>query len=448
MKTYSPAHTLITLLAMFLSLCFPLETVASGVRVSDDYEIEDFRLLSQDMRPYASSCSDQPMTPSCWKLRLSEFMDRHYAPWKESASASFIEDAAKTMREHCRASWYGENRRKTSTALLRQLLANCDLEHMPSLNRPAIAVCPSAMRVLPTTAPLFKKADDFPFDVLQNAAVKMNDPLSILHVSPDGLWVFARGADASGWIEARDVAFISETRASELMKKDLIVVVKDETLLRDAKNGAIAKVNLGTLLPCVSEEDNSYKVLAAIQAEGRETRLIEARIPKDAARRFPLDFNQDNIALVGNQLLGKPYGWGGLRHNRDCSSMIRDFYLPFGFWLPRGSYNQIHSGNPVSLSKLSNYEKERLLLEKGVPFLTIVYLRGHIMLYVGSLNGRPLVFHASWGVSVKDGEGEIYKHVIGKSIISTLTPGWELRPATGTLLDKLKSFLVLGKCPP
>ncbi|MDD3294410.1 MAG: SH3 domain-containing protein [Geobacteraceae bacterium] len=448
MKTYSPAHTLITLLAMFLSLCFPLETVASGVRVSDDYEIEDFRLLSQDMRSYASSCSDQPMTPSCWKLRLSEFMDRHYAPWKESASASFIEDAAKTMREHCRASWYGENRRKTSTALLRQLLANCDLEHMPSLNRPAIAVCPSAMRVLPTTAPLFKKADDFPFDVLQNAAVKMNDPLSILHVSPDGLWVFARGADASGWIEARDVAFISETRASELMKKDLIVVVKDETLLRDAKNGAIAKVTLGTLLPCVSEEYNSYKVLAAIQAEGRETRLIEARIPKDAARRFPLDFNQDNIALVGNQLLGKPYGWGGLRHNRDCSSMIRDFYLPFGFWLPRGSYNQIHSGNPVSLSKLSNYEKERLLLEKGVPFLTIVYLRGHIMLYVGSLNGRPLVFHASWGVSVKDGEGEIYKHVIGKSIISTLTPGWELRPATGTLLDKLKSFLVLGKCPP
>jgi hypothetical protein len=448
MNRYSRVITLITLSATILSLCFPLETIASGIRVSDDYEIEDFRLLSQDMGPYASSCSGQALTPSCWKLRLSEFMDRHYAPWKESASASFIEDAAKTMREHSRASWYGENRRKTPAARLRQLLANCDLEHMPSLNRPAIALYPSAMRVLPTPEPFFKKADDFPFDVLQNAAVKMNDPLRILHVSSDGLWVFARGADASGWIESRDVAFISETRAAELTEKDLIVVVKDETLLHDAKNGAIAKVNLGTLFPRISEDDNSYKVLAPIQAEGRETRLIEARIPKEAARRFPLDFNQGNIALVGNQLLGKPYGWGGLRHNRDCSSMIRDFYLPFGLWLPRGSYNQIHSGAPVSLSKLSNYEKERLLMEKGVPFRTIVYLRGHIMLYVGNLNGRPLVFHASWGVSVKDEEGKIYKHVIGKSIISTLTPGWELRPATGTLLDKLKSFLVLGECPP
>jgi len=448
MKIYSLVSTLITLSATILSLCFPLETIASGIRVSDDYEIEDFRLLSQDMRPYASSCSDQPMPPSCWKLRLSEFMDRHYAPWKESASASFIEDAAKTMREHSRASWYGENRRKTPTARLRQLLANCDLEHMPFLNRPAIALYPSAMRVLPTSEPFFKKADDFPFDVLQNAAIKMNDPLRILHISSDGLWVFARGADASGWIESRDVAFISETQAAELMGKDLIVIVKDETLLHDAKNGAIAKVNLGTLFPRISEDDNSYKVLAPIQAEDGETRLIEVLIPRDAARRFPLDFNQGNISLVGNQLLGKPYGWGGLRHNRDCSSMIRDFYLPFGLWLPRGSYNQIHSGAPVSLSRLSNYEKERLLMEKGVPFLTIVYLRGHIMLYVGSLNGRPLVFHASWGVSVKDGEGKIYKHVIGKSIISTLTPGQELRPATGTLLDKLKSFLVLGECPP
>lgn len=448
MKIYSPVHTLITLLTMFLSLCFPLEIVASGNRISDDYEIEDFRLLSQDMRPYASSLSAQTMTPACWKRRLSEFMERHFAPWKESLSASFIEDAAKTMREHSRSSWYGENRRKTSTARLRQLLANCDLEHMPSINRPAIAVYPSAMRVLPTAEPFFKKPDDFPFDVLQNAAVKMNDPLRILHVSSDGLWVFARGADASGWIESRDVAFISETRAAELMKKELIIVVKDETLLHDPKNDAIAKVNLGTLFPSISEDASSYKVLAAIQAEGKDARMIEARIPKDAARRFPLDFNQDSIALVGNQLLGKPYGWGGLRHNRDCSSMIRDFFLPFGLWLPRGSYNQIHSGAPVSLSRLSNYEKERLLLEKGVPFLTIVYLRGHIMLYVGSLNGRPLVFHASWGVSVKDGEGKIYKHVIGKSIISTLTPGLELRPATGALLDKLKSFLVLGECPP
>jgi hypothetical protein len=76
-----------------------------------------------------------------------------------------------------------------------------------------------------------------------------------------------------------------------------------------------------------------------------------------------------------------------------------------------------------------------------------VHLNGHILIYIGNINGRPLVFHASWGVSVRDGEGSVTKHVIGKSIISTLTPGSELNLASGTLLDKVRSILILSDCP-
>jgi hypothetical protein len=315
------------------------------------------------------------------------------------------------------------------------------------MDRPAIALSPSAMRVLPTTAPLLKKADDFPFDVLQNAAVAMNEPLRVLHVSADGLWAFVKGPDASGWVESRDVGYINETQAGEWMNKELIVVVQDGALLRDANGGGIAKVKVGALFPRVGEDGNFFTVSAALPSNGHQIRVVDARIAKDSARRFPLDLNRENVGMVGNQLLGKPYGWGGLYQNRDCSSMIRDFFLPFGIWLPRGSYNQIHSGNAISLNGLSNSDKERVLREKGVPFLTLVYLKGHIMLYVGNINGRPLVFHASWGVSINDGEGSVSKHVIGKSIISTLTPGSELNLASGTLLDKVRSILVLGNCP-
>jgi hypothetical protein len=435
------------LVALVLCSCFPSWCRPSGIQLPDDYEIEDVRVLPQDMRTYASSRSGEFIAPSCRESFLADFMLKQYAPWRENVPQSDIADAVRTMRNHAQWPWYGENRRKVPSGRLRELLANCDLEHLPSMNRPAIALFPAAMRVLPSTAPFLKKADDYPFDVLQNASVKMNDSLRVLHVSADGLWVFVKGADASGWVESRDVGYISEAQAGEWMQKELLVVVRDATLLRDANGGAIAKVELGTLFPRVGEDENYYTVSVPSPSDGHGMRVINARIPKDAARRFPLELNRETVAMVGNQLLGKPYGWGGLYHNRDCSSMIREFFLPFGIWLPRGSYNQIHSGNPVSLAGLTNKEKERVLREKGVPFLTLVYLRGHIMLYVGNINGRPLVFHASWGVSLKDGEGGVSKHVIGKSIVSTLTPGSELNLASGTLLDKVRSMLVLGDCP-
>jgi hypothetical protein len=68
--------------------------------------------------------------------------------------------------------------------------------------------------------------------------------------------------------------------------------------------------------------------------------------------------------------------------------MIRDFYLPFGI-LPRGSLNQINFGSSIS-EGLSNNEKERLINEKGIPFLTLVYLSAHYA-YVGSMNGSAHV---------------------------------------------------------
>ncbi|HOI16938.1 MAG TPA: SH3 domain-containing protein [Geobacteraceae bacterium] len=437
-------HTIVTLI---LCSCAPSWSLASGTRISDDYEIRDVQVLPQDMRTYASNCSSQALAPGCRDFLLADFLRNQYSPWRESVPRSHIADAVQAMREHAQWTWYGENRRKVSPDRLAELLANCDLERLPSMDRPAVALSPSSMRVLPTTVPFLKKADDFPFDRIQNAAVAMNEPLRVLHVSADGLWVFVKGPDASGWVESRDVGYINEAQAGEWMNRELMVVVRDGALLSDANGGAIATVKVGALFPRVGENGNFHIVSVAIPSDGHQVRVVNARIPKDSAQRFPLDLNREGVAMVGNQLLGKPYGWGGLYHNRDCSSMIRDFFLPFGIWLPRGSYNQIHSGNAISLNGLSNDEKERVLREKGVPFLTLVYLKGHIMLYVGNINGRPLVFHSSWGVSLSDGEGSVSKHVIGKSIVSTLTPGSELDLASGTLLDKVRSILVLGNCP-
>jgi hypothetical protein len=59
------------------------------------------------------------------------------------------------------------------------------------------------------------------------------------------------------------------------------------------------------------------------------------------------------------------------------------------------------------------------------------------------------MFHSIWGLNLRDGNGGDYKHVIGKSIISTMNPGSELDLAAESIPERIGSMLVLGdSCPP
>lgn len=435
--------TLIALLALTLSADSAFGQPPAVADIPADYEIQDVRTLPQYFDGGNAFRPGSAPDKACRDSFLAEFLQHYYSPWSGGEVLSDIPRSVTTMKEHTQREWYGENRRKVSRKNLDELLLNCDLDRFPSMRKTAVALVPTAMRVLPSSRPLFEKADDFPFDKLQNAGLKLNEPVRVLHVSRDGIWAFAETADANGWVQLRDIGFIDEAQAAKRMGKPLLVIVKDSSMFPEGVGLAAQPVRFGTLLPIIGEDKDGFVVSVAAASGSREAREVSIRLPKDVASRFPLEFGRENIALVGNALIGIPYGWGELFQGRDCSALLRDFYLPFGIRLPRGSYNQITSGRRIFLSGLSPVEKERFIKENGVPFLTLIHLRGHIMLYVGSLNERPLVFQALWGVNVRRGDGRVVKQVVGKSIISTLTPGSELPPATGTLLDKVGSMLIL-----
>ncbi|MDD2320730.1 MAG: NlpC/P60 family N-terminal domain-containing protein [Geobacteraceae bacterium] len=414
------------------------------MEIPADYEIEDVRVLPQDFEAYAASSSRNSLDTACCDTLRSEFKQKYFAPWRGSKPLSDITRSVLTMEEHAKNDWYGANRRKIPGRTLDELLANCDLQHFPSLYTPAIAIVPSFMRVLPTASPFLEKSDDFPFDALQNAGLKMNEPIRVLHVSTDGVWAFAETADANGWVPLRDIGFVTEQMAAERMRGEQVVIVKDFAPMRDSHEQFAVRAKVGTLLPLVGEFGDDYEVSVAVKSGSAGVREIKVRVPKDSARRFPLAVNGETVALVGNQLVGTPYGWGELFQGRDCSALMRDFFLPFGIWLPRGSYNQINSGKSISLAGMTTVEKERFIRENAVPFLTILHMNGHIMLYVGSRDGKALIFHSLWKVRIKDREGHNVKQVVGKAIISTLTPGSELWLATGPLLEKVRSMLILS----
>ena len=158
-------------------------------------------------------------------------------------------------------------------------------------------------------------------------------------------------------------------------------------------------------------------------------------------------FNYANAAKIADELIGEPYGWGGLYGNRDCSSMTRDFFAPFGIWLPRHSEDQVKEvGNYIELQGLSPEQKEKIILEKGIPYLSLLWRKGHVMLYIGEKNGRALIFHNIWGIKTRDSAGKEGRKIIGQAVITTLHLGYELScidQQEGYLLNRISALNVL-----
>jgi len=73
--------------------------------------------------------------------------------------------------------------------------------------------------------------------------------------------------------------------------------------------------------------------------------------------------------------------------------------------------------------------------------LTLIRTEGHIMLCIGSYQGRAVVFHNTWGVPTRDLQGREGKKIIGRSIVSTLYLGMDPKnPQDKGLLDHVKGM--------
>jgi cell wall-associated NlpC family hydrolase len=129
--------------------------------------------------------------------------------------------------------------------------------------------------------------------------------------------------------------------------------------------------------------------------------------------------------------------------------MIRDMFAPFGIWLPRNSADQAREGGTfIDLSNLSPEDREMMILKHGIPYLTLIWRRGHIMLYIGSHEGTPLIFHNFWGVRTKDFLGRGGRIIVGHAAITTLQPGMELYnidPLQGNYLNYVLGMTLLTK---
>jgi hypothetical protein len=97
---------------------------------------------------------------------------------------------------------------------------------------------------------------------------------------------------------------------------------------------------------------------------------------------------------------------------------------PFGIWLPRHSSNQVSAGKMVDMSSATEDKRLSYLMENGQRFLTIIYIGGHVVLYVGNYQNpmkasslMPMTYQNLWGLSPTPSNR---RAVIGKSVLFPL----------------------------
>jgi len=52
----------------------------------------------------------------------------------------------------------------------------------------------------------------------------------------------------------------------------------------------------------------------------------------------------------------------------------------------------------LDLSNLDNEAKMTFIKKHAKPYKSMLYLKGHIVLYVGEIDGQMAIFHSIWGL--------------------------------------------------
>jgi cell wall-associated NlpC family hydrolase len=376
-----------------------------------------------------------------------QFEGNYYRPWNYTVAPICVKEASWPIGAF--KTGYGSNLKAHELTWFREMELKSNFSAFSTVNKPAITTRWMNLRVMPTIKPLYKNpakpGDGYPFDLLQNSSVSFNEPIFVSHYSQDGAWAYVFTNNASGWVEANNISILTMDQIELLKKKEKLFITQDRVALKDINNQFVTYSRIGMVLSAISEAEEGYKALW-VDNSGM---IRELRVPKNAAHIGIRMLNKEELITIGSNLMRNTYGWGGMFEERDCSSMIRDYFTPFGIWLPRNSAEQSHKGEVISLKDLNNTQKIALIKEKGIPFETIIYKKGHVLLYIGMYDDTVMVMHNIWGIRTKDKEGIKGRVVIGKAVISTLELGKEVEnfDPDKMLLTTITSMNIFTKPP-
>ena len=243
------------------------------------------------------------------------------------------------------------------------------------------------LKKFPTTDKAFSSITSI-YDRFLESTLYVGEPITILHESLDEKWYFISMYNYMGWVNKDDIALTSlEVINMYINCPNFITITSPNTL---SVNNSI-QLDLGSNIPLLSVDKN-YDLVGLIP-----TRNINGQLYfiKDAINRIDsykgyMDYTTKNLINITLKLIGEPYGWGGDNNARDCSSFVMDIYRVFGIKLPRNTDQQ---ELVPSYSKEIHSSSDFNNLSTG----SLLFMNGHIMIYLGNHNGINYMIHDTPG---------------------------------------------------
>jgi len=382
-------------------------------------KVADMKNIPQDPSFYANQI--KPFSVTKQKEFDKMFNQKYFEPWTLNKLDIPEEDFGWEIRFITKKPIYRSKGSVIPAAVYNKWIENADYDNIDSKKYKAITIRRTDVKALPTSSAFYrdprKTGEGFPFDYNQNSALHINIPLYISHFSKDKQWAFVRASYAFGWVKTSDLALVDSHFIETFQNGNYAMVIKDNLRLYN-KNKDVSLVKVGALFPIA--EDQRY-IVASRDAKGRaHIEKVQVQKPNILAQK-PLPFTPKNVAMLAKEFYGEPYGWGGSYECRDCSATTRDFLGAFGIFLRRNSSKQALDGKSIPIRGLEKHTKKKKIIQEAEPFRSLLYVPGHIVLYLGQYKGEPVIMHTYWGIRKKD----TTKIITARTIISSTEPGKE-----------------------
>ncbi|MDE2028047.1 MAG: SH3 domain-containing protein [Candidatus Omnitrophica bacterium] len=358
---------------------------------------------------------------------------------------SLLADLEKTLSDISAKYYYTASGVKADADFMDRVRRNMNLSGvvMGQAPRYGLVVHFAAQRSLPTREGLYEEKGDVDFDQLQNSALDVGTPVAVVHTSADGLWYYVMSGLSDGWVEAKNIALGDVNQVKEYAgDNDFVVVIKPKAdiFLNESMTSFYDYVRMGTRLPLSGVDDGRVTVNVPVMDTDGSLAVKQAYMNAEDVNTGFLPFTARNIYKQALMMLNQPYGWGDMYGEQDCSRFVEMVFATVGLKLPRDSKDQMQAGHDIVDLEDQDEDAKMAALAK-VPFAdTLLGMKGHIMLYLGMVDGKPYAIHDTTGY-MKRVDGREVKYAVDRVIISDLSLGADSRK--GSLLKRLTRLVSL-----
>ena len=327
-----------------------------------------------------------------------------------------------------------------SKAVLDAIVANRALDAIPASQptRFGMALHRAALRAFPTALRVFSSTDDADIDRFQESALFPGDPVVVAHASADGKWLFVASPRYAAWVEADAIAEGARDAVlgyGQRAPYRVVTGAKPRTVYtREQPQLSELQLDMGLRLPLadaapdqpVNGQHPYSSWILDMPVRGGDGRLgfAPALLQKTAGSSGDyLPLTRANILRQAFGFLGERYGWGHAYNGRDCSGFVSDVYRSMGVQMPRNTSDQ--SVSPAfarTRFQPGAPRAERMAAVAALDVGDLIYIPGHVMMYVGDIDGQPYVIHDTSGGSYLGADGQLHPMHLNAVSLTPLLP--------------------------